>query len=210
MFSRKNKVFCIGHNKTGTTSLSFAMEALGYKVGRQRTAEEMLDAWCARDFSKITRYCKTADFFQDVPFSLPYLYVALDQAFPGARFILTVRENAGSWYESTCNFHQRIVGKGRLPTYEDLQQYDYCRPGWLLQLMQEAYGVEKPEQLYDKDLYEHYYLKHNSDVLDYFRNRKDDLLILNVADDMAMAKLCEFLGLAYSGQKMPHMNKRKN
>ena len=35
----KQKIFCIGRNKTGTTSLKRAFEDLGYPVGDQRKAE---------------------------------------------------------------------------------------------------------------------------------------------------------------------------
>jgi hypothetical protein len=37
--SGKVKYFCIGRNKTGTTSLKRAFEDLGYPVGDQRKAE---------------------------------------------------------------------------------------------------------------------------------------------------------------------------
>lgn len=72
----------MGFNKTGTTSIKTVLEGLGYELGDQRRGEELLGAWSRRDFGPITRYCKSAQAFQDVPFSLPYNYVSLDQRFP--------------------------------------------------------------------------------------------------------------------------------
>lgn len=209
MFFSGKKIFCVGHNKTGTTSLAAAMKDMGYKVGRQSVAERLFDAWCHRDFGRIAKYCRSAEFFQDVPFSLPYLYVALDQAFPGSKFILTVRDSADVWYESTCKFHERIVGKGRLPTWADLEEYDYREKGWLLDVMRRAYGVSDEQQLYDGDHYRAYYERHNAAVVDYFRFRPDDLLVINLAEKDSMERLCRFLGRPFAGQEMPHMNKRK-
>lgn len=98
LFRRRPKVFCVGRNKTGTTSIAKALRALGFKVGDQARAETLIEDWARRDFRKIVRYCRTADAFQDVPFSWPHTFEALDQAFPQSKFILTVRtrRNNGS------------------------------------------------------------------------------------------------------------------
>ena len=46
----RQKIFGIGRNKTGTTSLKAAMNELGFVVGRQRTAEKLIFDWAKRDF----------------------------------------------------------------------------------------------------------------------------------------------------------------
>ena len=48
---------------------------------------------------------------------------------------------------------------------------------------------------------------HNQSIIDYFKDRPKDLLILNVADANAMERLCQFIDIPYQGQKMPHLNK---
>ena len=48
---------------------------------------------------------------------------------------------------------------------------------------------------------------HNERIIDYFRYRSEDLLILNVSKPDAMERLCQFLDLQYVGQRMPHLNK---
>lgn len=117
MHRNNPKIFGIGNNKTGTTSLQKAMFDLGYKIGDQRTAELLHKEWSLRNFKPIVEYCKTAEFFQDIPFSKPFTFVALDQAFPNSKFILTVRDNPEQWYNSLVKFHSKLWGKdGRTPT----------------------------------------------------------------------------------------------
>jgi hypothetical protein len=86
-------VFCIGRNRTGTTSLQRALQDLGFKLGVQAAAELLLHHWAPREFGPIVRYCKTAQAFQDTPFSLPYTYQIVDYAFPGWKFILSIRDD---------------------------------------------------------------------------------------------------------------------
>jgi hypothetical protein len=66
----RQKFFCVGRNKTGTTSLKRAFEDLGFIVGRQYVAEELHDKYFFDgNYEPILKYCKTAEVFQDVPFS---------------------------------------------------------------------------------------------------------------------------------------------
>lgn len=67
---------------------------MGYKLARQSKTEMFLDDWAERKFDRIVKYCKTADAFQDVPFSLDYTYQVLGYAFLGSKLILTVRNSA--------------------------------------------------------------------------------------------------------------------
>jgi hypothetical protein len=68
----KQKLFCIGLNKTGTTSLSKALERLGIQMAPQYLAEPFIRDWSRRDFRRIIRFCRYFQAFQDVPFSCPF------------------------------------------------------------------------------------------------------------------------------------------
>jgi len=208
-FRKKHKVFCIGANKTGTTSMEAAFKSLGLKVGKQSIAELFIHDWAKNDFRKIIKYCRWADAFQDLPFSYPGTYEVMDKAFPGSKFILTERKNADEWYESLVRFHTKIVGKGRIPTAEDLRQFNYRYPGFLWDAQRLRYGAIDTT-LYDRELYTRAYEEHNRKIREYFKNRPDDLLILNVADADSMERLVKFLGYPYTGQKMPHENASEN
>lgn len=204
---KKEKVFGIGANKTGTTSLKTAMEELGYSIGNQRVAELLVYDYAVRDFSKVVDYCRSADFFQDTPFSKPYTYIILDHEFPGSKFILTVRDSAEQWYKSVIKFQTKLWGKnGNLPTEEDLKNATYIYKGrpWHTKRLISKAPKENP---YDKESLVKGYLDHIESVKFYFRHRPDDLLVLNVAKDGAYQKLCSFLGVESDRQSFPWKNK---
>lgn len=203
---RRQKVFCIGRNKTGTTSLLEAMKTLGYRVGDQPRAERLVEDWGRRDFRKIVRYCRSADFFQDVPFSLNFTFQAVDQAFPNSRFILTVRDDADQWFRSLTRFHTKLFGKGRLPTAKDMKEFSYRGRGWIWRAHRIIYDVDE-SNLYDRDRYVAHYEQHIDAVEDYFRGRPNDLLVLNLAQVDAMDRLGEFLGIDPGEIEMPHLNR---
>jgi hypothetical protein len=203
------KVFCVGRNKTGTTSLERALTALGYRFSTQHAGERLLQDWMRRDFRRIVELARGADAGQDLPYSLPFTYQALDEAFPGSKFVLTLRDSPREWYDSLVRFHARITGCGdRTPTAADLKRLTYVEPGWLYRAQCAIYGVGD-DQLYDPDVYMSHYLVHAYSVQDYFRHRADQLLVLDVADPLAMRRLCDFLGVEHQGQDMPHLNRTR-
>jgi hypothetical protein len=199
------KVFCIGRNKTGTTSLERALKDLGFRLGSQRAGELLMEDWGRRDFRSIIDLVHTADAFQDVPFSNDYTYQALDAAFPGSKFILTIRNSPEQWYESVIRFTKKRLGLDRLPTPDDLRGDPYVYPGWSWRNVELVWGDEA-EDCFGRERRIRHYIRHNRRVKDYFKHRPGDLLVLNVADADAMERLCVFLGVEYRGQAMPELN----
>lgn len=75
--------------------------------------------------------------------------------------------------------------------------------------MQRAvYDIDE-SSLYDKRKYIQHYKAHNDRVIDYFKYRKEGLLILNLADLHAMKNLCDFLDMPDVTEIMPHLNKSR-
>lgn len=206
LFRKREKVFVIGQNKTGTTSMALALRSLGYKLGDQVAAELLLDDWVEGRFDRIIDLCQNADAFQDVPFALDNTYREMDKAFPGSKFILTVRNNAAEWYDSITRFHTKIVGAGRLPTAEDLANYHYRAEGWFLRAHLAIFGVDE-KRLYDRDHYMAHYESYNEKVIEYFKDRPSDFLVLNVAESDAADRLRAFLGKPGQLAAMPHENR---
>ena len=203
----KPKIFGIGNNKTGTTSLKQAMENLGYVIGNQRIAEKMMNQWAVRDFKNLIRYCHTAQFFQDVPFSKPYTFIVLDHAFPNSKFVLTIRDSPEQWYNSLTKFHAKKWGEdGRIPTKEDLENADYVYKGWPWHLNRWVQNTPESNPYKKEDLIKSY-IDYNNNVIEYFRHRPHDLLVLNVAEDGAHQKLCTFLNKETNIQNFPWENK---
>jgi hypothetical protein len=204
---KKTKYFCIGRNKTGTTSLKLAFENLGFTVGDQRTAEILYDRhYFDGEFEPIVKYCRTAEVFQDVPFSCPDTFKYLDKAYPGSKFILTVRDDAEQWYRSITRFHAKKFGKGgRTPTVEDLKSATYVKKGMPYNVVR-IHGTPEHDP-YNKEIMVAHYENYNRGVVEYFKNRPGDLLILNVADKSAYEKFVKFLNVDSSYTEFPWENR---
>lgn len=203
----KTKFFCIGRNKTGTTSLKRAFEDLGFIVGNQRAAENLYDKhFFENEFDEIVEYCRTAQVFQDVPFSYFKTLEYLDKAYPGSKFILTVRDSADQWYNSITKFHAKKFGKdGRIPTADDLQNATYIRKGFMYNTIK-SHGTTE-EDPYNKQIMCAHYEKHNADVIEYFKDRPGDLLIINLSDPTSYKRFVDFIGVDSPYTNFPYENK---
>src|SRR4030095_11714834 len=75
------KVFCIGFHKTGTTSLAFALQRLGYRVTGPNGVNDpdIAKNVYAMAYALVERY----DAFQDNPW--PIIYEDLDKRYPGSK-----------------------------------------------------------------------------------------------------------------------------
>ena len=183
------------------------MELQGYTVGNQRQAELLFDDWVKRDFKRIIRYCRTAEFFQDAPFSYPYTFIAMDQAFPGSKFILTLRDNADKWYDSLIRFHGKLWGNGNVPpTTEELKNATYIYKGFPYYARFCVHNVSEDDP-YNKNVFIEYYKMHNKNVIDYFRHRLDDLVTVNLKNPEDYSKFCDFIGCKQKRSGFPWENK---
>ena len=203
----RTKYFCIGRNKTGTTSLAKAFKQLGFILGDQREAEYLYDEFFSKsNFLPIIKYCQAAEVFQDVPFSYFKTLKYIDEAYPGSKFILTVRDNSDQWYNSITKFHKKLFGKGeRVPTTKDLAEASYVRKGFAQNAMKDhGTSIEDP---YNKKIMCAHYEKHNADVLAYFKDRPNDLLIINLSDESAYQKFVVFIGIDSPYKDFPWENK---
>ena len=204
----KSKIFCVGRNKTGTTSVKKAFRELGLPVGEQYLAEGLIHEWAQRDFRKLFRYCHTAQAFQDVPFSWAFTFQALDQRFSGSKFILTVRDTPEEWYQSMINFQTALFGNGSNLTLDDLKAAKYIYPGWAYEVNRLVANTPESDP-FNKEIFIASYIAHNNAVKEYFRHRPRDLLVLNVAETGAYNKLCDFLGKPRVNKEFPWENKTK-
>jgi len=205
----RDRVFCLGLNKTGTTSWTQAMESLGYVVASETKATRYFDDWATDDFHRIIDFCRReGQAFQDIPFSLPGTYRHLDRAFPGSKFVLTVRDSADQWYQSLIRFHSKLYSaSGSVPpTAEDLAQAVYYRQGFIKDYCSRVLGTPENDP-YNREMVMAFYRRYQEEIVDYFKSRPDDLLILNVADPEAYPRLCIFLGLPVREGRFPWKNR---
>jgi hypothetical protein len=204
---KKEKIFCIGLNKTGTTSIGQSLEELGYKMGNQYAGEMMLKDYAKRNFKPVLELCHTADAFQDAPFSFPYTFIILDHFFPNAKFILTVRDNADQWIDSLISFQTLLFGNGKTPTKETLQKAVYLYEGRPWEASRILFNTPE-DDIYNREILSAYYNNHNANVRDYFRV-KSNFLEINVADKASYKKMCAFLGKAPLAEEFQQLNKSR-
>lgn len=209
MGNDREKIFCIGLNKTGTTSLGFFFELQGFKVLNQRIGELMLLQYLKRDFENIAEQCSSSgcDVFQDVPFSLPDTFEYLAERFPESKFILTVRDSAEVWYQSMLQFHSDFFNKGRLPTRESLEGSSYIYKGWAWDMMNSVYFKGK-DKLYNKADLESVYSSHNQRVIDYFKEEPGRLLVMNLSKKEDFPRLCNFIGITSEYTEFPRITSK--
>ena len=178
MHSYQNKVFVIGFQKTGTTSLGQALEILGYRVCGTVGANDPHIAETV--FDRIKPLLDQYSAFQDNPWCV--LYEDLDKQFPNSKFILTIRQSE-KWILSVLNHFGS--------TYRPLNK-------WI-------YGVDFP--LGNEQVFINRYERHNREVLSYFKDRPDDLLVISSNQDYSWTRVCDFLGKPKPSVPFPYLNK---
>ena len=154
---KSRKVFAIGFNKCATTSLDALFTTLGlasYHGIRWRSCNNI---WLLRTF----------DCFSDgIPMDLP----KLDTSFPGAKYILQVRD-LESWVYSRLAHIERSKTQGLYRPSLDWDTTNYAVRSWILQRNRHHLFIQK-----------------------YFADRPNDLLIVNfIRDPTAGTRVANFL-----------------
>lgn len=201
------KIFIIGRNKTGTTSIKECLKELGYIIGDQQTSELFIDDYASGNFENILAYCDSAEVFQDAPFSWPNTYKHVFKKYPKAKYILLERDSANEWFESLVRFHRKIINNGSPVSAEDLKNFKYRRQGFLWQVAQVVYGV-KENEIYDRDIYIKNYESYNEEVKEFFKN-KENFLCIKLSDHNVSHKLATFLNRNSKDVQIPHLNRSK-
>lgn len=184
----EQKVFGLGLSKTGTSSLTEALNILGVPTIHYPYDEQTLKELRAGNYR-----LSLLEKFQgitDIPVA-PF-YPQLDQAFPGSKFILTVREKE-SWLRS-CEVHWQLLMQWweNFPEFKTFHEFiSAC-----------TYGVIE----YSRDRFSFVYDTHVANVRAYFKDRSDDLLIMNICAGEGWEKLCTFLGSDQPDAQFPHAN----
>lgn len=220
VLSRKNfnKIFCIGFNKTGTTTLETVLRLYGYSLPNQHEQEIRLSLQtAATNYSELIKFVNLYDAFQDLPFAQDLTFVAADALFPNSKFILTERESE-KWFNSMTGFHKKTYNVGSVTdlTEKDiLEKFNYLFPDYVHKNTQKFLttfeGSKKTvswNKLYDKAHYIKLYEQRNLDVKKYFSEAPEKLLVIDVTKEKDTQKICDFLNIPDSLKiNMPHSNK---
>ena len=171
------RVFGIGLHKTATTSLHKAFQLLGYDSLHWGASEAPL-VW--EEVNAAGRSKTLERFYAACDLPIPLLYHKLDQAYPGSKFILTVRDEA-EWLRSV----ERLWDERYNPTR---WQWDV----WPIsnRLHHALYGRID----FDPATMLGRYRRHNAEVKEYFRTRPQDLMVMDLSAGAGWPELCGFLG----------------
>jgi hypothetical protein len=200
-----NKIICVGQPKTGTKTLKNIFEQLGKKCSgdprcflrdnRDYTTINDIPIDINNFFNNISyfhKHLKTFDFFHDVPYS--FNYELIDKQYPDSKFILTIRDEE-EWFKSLFN-------------------YQYLPGAVSLSILNVIYHHEIIMEEHKNEVIE-LYRKYNNDVITYFKDVPEKLLIINLCDKTKnnteiIQKITDFTKLVIPMNFVfPHVNSQK-
>jgi len=173
------KVFGVGFQRTGTTSLAAALNMLGIKT--LHFPKELYDNL---DHDIIREY----DGFTDDPITL--LYKALDKRHPSSQFIHTIRDEE-SWLKSI-----------RWLFTTGAEKFNWQHNKYVDVFNLQLFGTTR----FDEKLFLEKYRAYNQEVEAYFKHRPEDSLRLDITRGEGFEKLCPFLGKPIPTAPFPHLN----
>jgi len=178
---KRTKVFGIGFHKTGTTSLAHALRTLSYDVAGPNGVN---DPNIRENLDNLVETVSVRfDAFRDNPW--PIVFKKMDDMHPGSKFILTIRD-PDHWIRSlVAHFETRTTPMREL-----------------------IYGVGSPAG--NEEIFKRRLLAHNAEVIDYFKHRPDDLLVIDITRDGAWEPICRFLGEPVPAIPFPYANRAED
>lgn len=188
MLSERVRVFGIGLSKTGTSSLGEALNLLGVRTIHFPFDEDT--------YLKLTNGrvdLAILDVYQgvvDIPVA-PF-YKQLDAAYPGSRFVLTVRD-AAPWLRSV-ELHWELMTNwwDRYPDFKRFQEF----------ISRRVYGSVE----FSRDRFLSAYESHVRGVRAYFAGRPESLLEIDICSGGGWETLCPFLESRVPNVAFPHAN----
>jgi len=181
------RIFGIGMHKTATTSLHTALKKLGYKSGHWPSAHWAKAIW--REMNNMGRSPTLEKCYAVCDLPMTLLYRKLDVAYPGAKFILTVRDE-WIWLTSVRKHWNHNHNQFRA-------QWD--NDPFSNRIHEVLYGRTD----FDPTTFLNRYRRHNADVLEYFRDRPTDLLVMDMDKGHGWKELCGFLNVPIPSERYP-------
>jgi hypothetical protein len=173
------KIFCIGLSKTGTTSLTEALRILGFDAVHWYATKHAF-RYTGDGIDIDWAFFERHDAFADTP--IARIYPQLDERYPDAKFILTLRE-PDAWLASFAD----QFADGELDPFS-------------ARLHQDLYGTDR----FDPDRCRAALAAHTDAVRVHFASRPDALLTMDVTGGAGWLPLCNFLDVAVPHEAFPY------
>lgn len=219
------KIFGVGNNKTGTTSLEQFIRTLGFAVGAQGRSEDIafkyLHSLTSHEFwQDLAPEIESAQFFQDIPFSNPVILRELVRRYPDAYFIYTKRRPE-SWYLSLVTSHARAAGfqisidsHGELrfdseDVIDKLKSWNY-RGYKGLDLVSQHFGFDVSQAPYERPRFTAFHRRHQENAIKTLDNSQAVFVDIIERPQAAAREVAVFLGHSTESTRdlpcMPHLN----
>jgi sulfotransferase family protein len=172
------RIFGIGMHKTATTSLHAALKILGIDSAHWKSAHWAKAIWKEMNASGRSPTLERHYALSDLP--IPVLYRQVDRAYPGSKFILTIRDEK-RWIESVRKHWS--------------EQSNPFRASWDSDpFSHRVHKIVYGQSEFDADIFLARYRRHNAEVKEYFKDRPGDLLVMDMDSKMDLWEgLCTFL-----------------
>ena len=213
-----NKIFCIGYNKTGTTTLETILRLYGFNLPNLEEQQLRLSKNCLQtNYTEMENFVSHYDAFKDLPFSHNTTYVAADALFPDSKFILTIRDSE-NWFNSEKSFTKKLFNLKSLDNLDEntvLNKFNYLYHGylhmfWKRSLMVCENGEFFPnwKKLFNKEHMINLFENRNLEIIKYFSDSDDKLLVIDISKEKTTKRICDFLNIPSEFSiNMPHANK---
>jgi hypothetical protein len=191
------KYICVGQPKTGTKTIAEIFRLLMFNVNNNPLClnanddfillDNNIEYYANDNILKCHKNIEMYEAFHDYPYSFNYAYI--NTKFPDSKFILTLRD-CDEWFNSLFNY-QSIPGMTNKSLLKKLYGY-------------ETILLENKRDIILK------YKKYNTNIINYFHNKPNKLLLINLAKDdenIITKKLSIFLKKTIDF-KIPHENKQ--
>lgn len=134
----------------------------------------------------------------------------MDDANPESKSILTIRDSADQWVKSLLNHHKRRFGNnGQLPLKDQLEKL-YKIPGLNRWDFEKIKYDTTENDLYDSEFLKETYHRHIKAIINYFRHRNNDVLVIKLSKPDSYQRFCDFLGEILLYKEFPHLNRSED
>jgi hypothetical protein len=194
------RIFGIGLSRTGTNTLTAALEQLGFRARhfpRGKPSRINLERFIADGGPSLTLPILDAvDALTDAPVCATF--EGLDAGYPGSLFVLTVRDKR-SWLESSAWYWTTQLG----PFVRE--HPDHPRTVFIQALERALYGGMG----FDEERWSAAYDRYHDRVAEHFRDRPSDLLRFDISAGAGWDPLCRFLGVPRPAVAFPRRGRRR-
>jgi hypothetical protein len=182
--SSSGRVFGLGLSRSGTMSLTHALNLLGYRAihfpDDERTRVEVMRFLGTEGTLLRLSVLDRFDAATDTPICATF--EALDAAYPGSKFVLTIRDKR-SWLESCRRYWQAWI--------EPYVQQPDASARYMKAIHERLYETARFDPERFSRAYDEYHLR----VRRHFRDRFTDLLSLDIDTQEKWEPLCAFLNV---------------